>query len=60
MKNQELEQLKELMAQSPEGREAIIEIEQLESEGVPPEMILEAFKLLFTEVSKNTPSGSKH
>lgn len=49
MENQELKQLKELMKLSPEGRETILEIEQLEREGVPPEMILEALKLIMSE-----------
>lgn len=45
-----LKRIKELMKLSPEGREAIIEIEQLQSEGVSDNDILEAFKLIVGEV----------
>ncbi|MDX2359331.1 MAG: hypothetical protein QNK23_00900 [Crocinitomicaceae bacterium] len=46
----QLAQIKELMKQSVEGREAIIEIEELENEGAPKEMIIEALKLIMKEV----------
>lgn len=42
----ELDRIKELMRKSPEGREALLEVEELQSEGVPDNDIVEALKLI--------------